>query len=248
MQYYLNPKFENSIISEVFDSETLEFFEKVATSNVADNAVKQGGIREKLESLGFSKFGAGTNRLCAFHDKYPDFAFKLAIDRRGIADNLSDAELFQDQELVPYITELYETNGIVEVSEKVIGIRTKAEIKEKLDEVGKILKKLINIYLLDDIWVTSFMNWGYSNKRNKMVILDYAYMCRKDKLYLKCTKKMPDGSRCGGELNYTRNMLEMKCPICGRHYSFGELKATANKSGIENGDESIGFIGSMETL
>ena len=40
----------------------------------------------------------------------------------------------------------------------------------------------------------------------------------------------------------------MVCPVCGRHYSFGELKATANKSYTENGDESIGFIGSMETL
>ena len=248
MQYYLNPQFEESIIAKVFDEETLNFFEKVATSAVADNAVKQGGITEKLESLGFSKFGAGTNRLCAFNDKYPDYAFKIAIDRRGIADNLSDAELYQDQELVPYITELYETNGIVEVSEKVIGIRTKAEIKERLPEVGEILKKLINTYLLDDIWVTSFMNWGYSTKRNKMVILDYAYMCRKDKLYLKCTRKDSDGTRCGGDLTYTRNMLEMVCPVCGRHYSFGELKATANKSYTENGDESIGFIGSMETL
>lgn len=243
---YLNHILKESIIEKVISDEIIERIEYTISSSIADNAMKQRIIEEEMTKAGFDEFKAGTNRICCFHPGYPDKIFKIAIDKRGIADNLADIELFKDKDLTEYVTVLYESIGSIEVSERVKGLRSTSEMDEKFKEVADILRKVGSKFLLDDVWIDQFMNWGYSSIKNHMVILDYAYLFRKDRLDLHCVK-MIDGSRCNGDLKYTTSMTEMVCRKCGRVYTFGELKDRAINHSVKEGD-AISLIGNLETL
>ena len=45
---------------------------------------------DRLRPLGFQELGTGSNRICFLKDGY---AFKIAMDRRGCIDNMSDKDL-----------------------------------------------------------------------------------------------------------------------------------------------------------
>lgn len=243
---YINPTLSESIIEKVIPDDTIDKIIHAINSPIADNALRQRIIEEEMSKLGFDEFKAGTNRICCFHPDYPQYIFKIAIDKRGVADNLADIELFKDPKLTEYVTVLYESIGEIEVSERVNGLRSSNELKEKFKEISETLKIVGKNFLLDDVWIDQFMNWGYSSLKNHMVILDYAYLFRKDRLDLKCVK-VQNGERCNGDLKYTNTMTEMVCRKCGRIYTFGELKDRAINHTRKEGD-ALSLIGNMDIL
>ena len=80
-------------------------------------------------------------------------------------------------------------------------------------------------YVLDDIGVTKFMNYGIRNGFGP-VILDYPYAYELDGKKLICNKsiKTPYGMvPCGGEIDYDSGLNNLVCCKCGRTYSAREL-------------------------
>ena len=97
-----------------------------------------------------------------------------------------------------------------------------------------ILGLISKQFLIGDVGVTgtNYLNWGVRND-GTICILDFAYIYS--------VKYNIFGCNCSDEaiLQYDKNYVKLICPICGRLYTFGEVRRKITKKQQE---EEIGDI------
>ena len=139
------------------------------------------------------------------------------------------------KQLQPYVIKVYECtpNGLIAVTEYV-EVFTKAEFYEYQDEMRDILKDISKQFLIGDVGVTgnNYLNWGTRND-GTICILDFAYIYS--------VKYNIFGCACSDDalLQYDKNFVKLICPICGRVYTFGEVRRKITRKQQE---EEIGDI------
>lgn len=177
---------------------------------------KADGVIDLLSDYGFIELGCGTNRIVVGHPDYPEYAFKIALDSKGVSDNKSEFILSKDlAEVRKVATYTYETNGLVALAERVKVLNRK-KFNKYLDTMKEILYELSSVYILNDVSPKSFLNWGI-DKNKKLVICDYAYLTKVDDVKLTTCKT------CGCKLGYKDDFSGFKCHDCGREYLFTEV-------------------------
>ena len=193
---------------------------------IPDNNTKVNLMTAALDEFNvpYNELGPGTNRFCVLIDGY---VFKIGMDKAGINDNW--AELSLSQELQPFVTKCYECNGLICVAEYVTVI-SKEEFQNSKEEVRQILSHLAEGYLLGDVGAVTknFLNWGYRND-GSLVILDYAYIYRIIGDEMKCESLLKDDTLCQASLNYDENFHKLICPMCGKVYTFHEIRRRISK-------------------
>lgn len=176
----------------------------------------------------FVKLGTGTNRI-AF--RRGNFVYKIALDRRGIIDNLSEAKRSPEAPNLFALT--YETNGLIVVAEYVTLIDEKV-FNDNQQLVLEMLSELAKQYIFGDMGFSSknYCNFGY-RRNNKLVVLDYAY----------CHPRFTNEDimvcpQCGSEIRYNAMFTGFRCsnPNCGIEYSYIDIKRRLDTSyeNIEN--------------
>ena len=188
-----------------------------------------------IENLGgtFRRLGQGTNRMAVQIDGY---AFKIALDSAGCIDNRR--EMLYTKELQPYVIKVYECtpSGLIAVSEYVDITESEYVFSERRDEVVEILESISENYLIGDCGITgkNYLNWGVRDD-GSLCILDFAYIYSVSYKVFVCT-----GIDCEEHptLEYEPDFVTLKCPSCGRKYTFGSLrrKITSKEQEEEIGD------------
>lgn len=204
-----------SRILQYFSKTLLEELYRVCTNPViSDNNLKVSAMLELLNkhNVDYVELGPGTNRLAVLIDNY---VFKIALDKWGMRDNLN--EFTVSQELQPYVVKTYETNELISVCEYVTLI-SREEFEEQKDVIRGILSILAESYLLGDVGTVSknFCNWGYRDN-GELVILDFAYIYRVQGDELLCSKDQ-------SILEYDENFHNLRCPTCGKKYTFMDVR------------------------
>lgn len=198
---------------------------------IADNNTKVDKMVELLDKyeVPYSELGPGTNRFAIMIDGY---VFKIAMDTDGIRDNL--AEFSMAMELQPFVTKVYECNGLLMVAEYVTVI-SKDEFQRSKEEIRQILTHISQGYLLGDVGTINknFMNWGY-RPDGSLVILDFAYIYRVVGDEMLCNNILDDEKPCGTLLEYDDNYNNLICPRCRKKYTFHEIRRRISRSYEEN--------------
>lgn len=194
-------------------------------ASVCDTARLESS-QQKMKLLGdllytydikFSVLGGATNRFVLFIDGY---AVKFALDSQGYRDNLIEYSICE--ELQPYVTKAYETNGYVLVAECVRTLQEADFIARKSDML-QILMTLSSDYLLGDVGYIrkNFTNWGIRDN-GELVILDYAYCHRATEMLFTC-------SVCGeGILTYDHVFQNLVCTnksVCHSVFTYDDKKS-----------------------
>ena len=179
-------------------------------------------VNELLKPYGFRHLASGTNRR-AFYCTYDDsIILKIASDRIGKSDNISE---FQLQNLIqPFCPKIYEVvpNGVIALSERVEPM-TEYDYKKRWngDVFDFIFQIFLRGYIMEDIGSNFFKNWGVRYGFGP-VILDFPYIYQVDWSRLKCMKENPEtGTQCNGDLDYdySNGMSQIICNKCGARYS-----------------------------
>lgn len=222
-----------SIISSIIPQGVQDRIHDITYSlTIGDNGIKQEKIKGILREIGMNTFKTGTNRICAFDERYPEYAFKFAIDKRGVEDNNADAEIFEDPFVRGYVTAIYETNGLVEIAQRVKPFTSKRDFDNNVEQIQATLDHLGDKYLLDDVGEIQWANWGI-DEYNNVVILDFAYLAELDGLDLTCVNRNPHTGRvCGADLEYNDTLTALQCPECGARRTFADVKNTVDESTV----------------
>ncbi len=218
-----------SKINKYFSKDLLKLFYYYALNyELGDNNQKAELYEEILESVHpgmFRKLGTGTNRI-AFQRGH--FVFKIALDRRGIIDNIS--EFKRSKEATQYLALTYETNGLMVVAEYV-DLMDKNDFTNNREAIMELLSELAKDYIIGDMGCTpkNYCNFGY-RKRGAFkypVILDYAYMHPRwtNEEAMICPN-------CGAEIGYNANYSGFRCsnPQCGIEYTYSDIKRRLDTS------------------
>ena len=192
---------------------------------IPDNNTKVNKMVASLDkwNVPYEEIAPGTNRFAILIDGY---VFKIGMDKAGIRDNW--AELSLTQELQPFVTKVYECNGLINVSEYVTVI-SKEEFNNSKEEVREILGHLAQGYLLGDVGSINknFMNWGYRDD-GQLVILDFAYIYRVIGNEMMCQGLNHDDTLCKEFLEYDENFHNLICPKCRKKYTFHDIRRRIN--------------------
>ena len=181
---------------------------------VIDNNIRADYIADLLTPLGFVELGSGTNRI-AFRKN--DYVFKIALDRRGFIDNMS--EYFRSIENPQLLAKVYECNRTIIVMEYV-NLMAEDEFDSNKSTIEKVLNKLSTQYVMDDLGLTkkNYCNWGY-RETGDIVALDYAYLypIKGNESVMVCP--------CGGDIVPNSTFTGYRCSNskCGLTYSASEL-------------------------
>lgn len=201
-----------SRIKENFSQEDMDFLRRLINSPLfTDTNEKADAILYRFKDKGFIELAPATNRFALLKGKY---VYKFALDRYGIDDNINEFKM--SEELQPYVTKTYETNGYITIAEYV-NLISEAEFVRSIPHIRSILKILAEDYLFADIGTITknFANFGFRDD-DSIVILDYGYVYKKDPKIMFCTSD-------GTELKYTENYDALYCPKCGRKYVMTEI-------------------------
>ena len=161
-------------IHEHFTEKHLIELNKIRKSgNYSNNNQKIDDALMVLKDIGVVFIASGTNRFSILIDNY---IYKIAMDSFGIRDNWTEFNF--SQELQPYVTKTYETNGLIAVAEYV-NLFTKEEFIDSRDNINEILAILSENYLFCDISTSlkNICNFGYRNTGD-IVILDFGLTTR----------------------------------------------------------------------
>ena len=204
-----------SRIMEDFSEDDLIYLENLMTSPYFDNNNdKADAILHQFRGKGFIELAPATNRFVLSKGKY---VYKFALDQYGMEDNINEFNM--SEELQPFVTKTYETNGLITVAEYVNLISQK-EFEASIPHIREILGELFNMgYIFSDIGTISRnrCNLGFRDD-DTLVILDYGYIWRKDPRIMFCTRPA-----CGGRLRYTENFDKLYCTNCGTKYEVIDL-------------------------
>lgn len=214
---------KRSIIIKYFSKDIYIELMRITMIADADNNEKGAMIKQLLRdnNIPFEGLGSGTNRMAVLIEGY---AVKIALDKDGMIDNRR--EMLYTKQLQPYVVKVYEStpNGLIAVTE-FVEIFTLAEFHEHQDEMAAILSEISAQFLIGDCGITgkNYVNWGTRND-GTICILDFAYIYSVQYKIFGCA--------CNDEalLRYDKNFVNLICPICGRKYTFGEVRRKITKA------------------
>lgn len=208
-----------SKLREMFSNELLDLIASICdTRRVASLPQKMKILRDLLYTNGikFEVLGGATNRIAMFIDGY---AVKFAMDSQGYRDNLIEYSICN--ELQPYVTKTYETNGYIVIAE-CVRLMTESEFIARKQDILNILMALSEDYLLGDVGFLqkNRTNWGIRDN-GELVILDYAYCHRATENLFTCPV-------CGeGVLTYTSDFDKLICTnrsVCHAVFTYNQRK------------------------
>lgn len=214
-----------SKIRTLFTSELLDLIASICDTRRIDSSLRKMKIlRDLLYTYGvkFDVLGGATNRIAMFIDGY---AVKFAMDSQGYRDNLIEYSICN--ELQPYVTKTYETNGYIVVAE-CVRLMTESEFIARKQDILNILMNIADDYLLGDVGFLqkNRTNWGVRDN-GELVILDYAYCHRATENLFTCPV-------CGeGVLTYTSDFDKLICTnrsVCHAVFTYNQRK-------MEQGDQ-----------
>lgn len=209
-----------SKIRSLFDNELLDLLASVCdTRRIASLSQKMKLVGDLLYTydIKWGLLGGATNRIVMYLGGY---AIKTALDDQGYRDNLIEYSICE--ELQPYVTKSYETNGYLLVSE-CVRLMTDSEFVTRKQDMLNILRTLSDDYLLGDVGynMKNFTNWGIRDNGD-LVILDYAYVHRATETLFTCPV-------CGeGILTYDHVFDNLMCTnktVCHARFTYEDIKA-----------------------
>lgn len=215
-------------------------------NNIATSLRYSGNISKKYKAIdeimklrGFTKFGAGTNRVVYRPYEYPPMVVKIAIDSVGISDN--PAEYENQWLLKPFITKVFETSrcGTIASFERVQPITNKKEFYSVSEDIFYLISNIVGKYVVADIGTKFFMNYGLRMNGFGPVLLDFPYVYILDGKKLICNLERPENNfiPCGGSIDYDSGFNTLRCTKCGKEYLATELKRNKENNLILITDE-----------
>lgn len=166
--------------------------------------------------------GHGTNRIGV---QVNDVVFKIALDNAGMIDNMREYK-YTDK-LQPHVIKVYESthDGMVIACEPVIPMSRKDFIDNK-HEILSVLKTISDVFFIGDIGYDpdkNYANWGFRKGTNQIVILDFAYIYRRDFRAFTCS--------CNKDafLVYNDTYTHLVCNDCNRIYPFSKIRQRISK-------------------
>lgn len=213
---------KRSLILQYFSDELLIELMKVTMMFDVNNNDKGAIIKKLLTDyeVPFTSLGSGTNRMAVLIDGY---AVKFALDKDGMIDNRR--EFLYTENLQPYVVKVYECtpNGLLAVTEYVT-IFNLDDFHMYQNDMREILEAISDSFLIGDVGITSknYVNWGTRND-GSICILDFAYVYAVKYKTFVCS--------CSDEslLRYDKEYVNMRCPVCGRKYTFGDIRKRVTK-------------------
>lgn len=208
-----------SKIKAIFPEELLDLIASITDTRRIDSLPQKMKILRDLlytHGIKFDILGGATNRIAMFIDGY---AVKFAMDGQGYRDNLIEYSICQ--ELQPYVTKAYETNGYILVAE-CVRLMTESEFIARKQDILNILMTFADEYLLGDVGFLqkNRTNWGVRDN-GELVILDYAYCHRATENLFTCPV-------CGdGILAYTSDFDKLICTnrtVCHAVFTYNQRK------------------------
>ena len=186
---------------------------------------------ERLNPMGFQELGTGSNRICFLKDGY---AFKIAMDRRGCIDNMS--EYLRSIEEPQLLAKTYETNRMIAVAEYAKLI-SRDEFESRKDEIRAMLDYLSRRYVIQDLGLTpkNFCNVGLRDD-GSLIFIDYAYMYKiaGNEHALVC-------QLCGAQIKPNDNFTAYCCsnPNCRQPYLAYEILNRMDRDVDDIDDEHV---------
>lgn len=184
-------------------------------------------IVQQLLGPRFAELGTGTNR---YASTAPDgYCHKIALDRRGIVDNMT--EFRRSPEIEFCAPRAYECNGVILVAEDV-SLITLEDFMASKDVVLDICSELAKSYIFTDIGFATknYCNWGV-RRNGDLVILDTGYIIPRlgNEDALVCPI-------CGSEIEYNSYYTGFQCSHknCGTKYSFADIFRRLKTDSLEN--------------
>lgn len=209
-------------IHQFFPDSLLMKLDKLCKNKlISDNNKKVSIILDEIlpqYDLNFRVLGPGTNRLAILVDGY---AFKIAVDHLGVQDNWAEFALCK--ELYPYVTKVYECNGLIAVHEYV-KVMSKTEFMNRQSEIANILSNFAPDWLIGDVGTIAknYLNWGMRDD-DEPVILDFAYFYHINWADVHCDFVHQNGTVCDGDYRYNKNYSYLVCNRCGHKATFTEI-------------------------
>ena len=205
------------MIKKYFPIELMIELDELSQQHDIDNNGKGKEICKLLKkyNIEFEPLGSGTNRYAVIIDGY---AFKIALDKLGKTDN--KRELKYGRLLYPYVIKVYEClpTGLI-ASFEYITLFSLQDFYDNQHKMREILKEISENFLIGDIGVTTenYANWGTRND-GSIAILDFAYIYSLSYQGFKCT--------CEDEptLQFDNDFVYLICPICGKKFSFLDIR------------------------
>ena len=186
---------------------------------------------DRLRPMGFQELGTGSNRICFLKDGY---AFKIAMDRRGCIDNMS--EYLRSIEEPDLLAKTYETNRMIAVSEYAKLI-SRDEFEARKDEIREMLEYLSRRYVIQDLGLTpkNFCNVGLRDNGN-LIFIDYAYMYK-----IAGNEEALVCQLCGGQIRPNDNFTAYQCsnPSCRQPYLAYEILNRMDRDVDDIDDEHV---------
>lgn len=207
--------------------------------DIDNNNEKVDVIKELLPD-GFTELAPGTNRVGFIG---PDGkCHKIALDRRGIVDNLTE---YKRSPAIEWCApKVYETNGLVSIVEPVELISKEDFVASKAG-VLEVCRQLSKDFIFEDIGfaMKNFCNWGMRNrgKESSLVILDTGYM-----IPIIGNEEAMLCPVCGSELRYNSTYTGFYCSSsrCNTKFSFIDVYRRLPRRQID--DEIYAHLGSFE--
>ena len=236
--YERKTKVFRSLIKKYFPVDLLIQLDEITRQYDIDNNSKTPEIIKLLNdyAVPFEPLGNGTNRYGILIDGY---AFKIALDRAGKIDN--QREFKYSKAMYPAAIKVNEvtTTGLLSGFEYV-SIFTLDDFYRYQEQMRAILREISRNFLVGDIGISSnnYVNWGIRND-GSICILDFAYIYSLSYKGFKCT--------CDDEgiLQFDNDFVYLKCPMCGKKFSFSDIRKRISRAdeAAEIGDISeLGYI------
>lgn len=224
----------NSRIMKEFDRDEIKMLFALALSiDYRDNNQKSDMLTEYMKKKGFVCLGTGTNRV-SYKKGY--YVYKIALDRRGIADNLNEARRSVDAP--QFLAHCFEGCGIIDVAEYVDVMDRETFAKPEVKAaILSVLSELAKEFIFGDMGYDpkNFANIGTRRSQNgdppTLVFLDFAYMHPRlgNEDAFTCIKD-------GAPLKYNRTFTKYYCPKCKAEYDYRDIlwRLNSNANNFEN--------------
>lgn len=223
-----------SHIMRIYSPDTIKkLFAHALLIDIDSNNEKVDIVKEIVGDE-FTELGPGTNRVGLLG---PDgYCHKIALDRRGIVDNVTEFKRSPELEWVsPHV---YECNGPILVAENV-ELLSKEDFRMNRNGILEICEQLSHAYIFTDIGYAekNFCNWGI-RKGGDLVVLDTGYLIPRlgNEEAMTCPI-------CGRDLEYSTNYTHFCCHKCSVNFSFIDVyRRLSNKLENELYQDVTGFV------
>ena len=221
-----------------YDIDRLRYY-ATSLKYAGDTLEVQRQIDIIMKARGWKKMTAGTNRVVYRHLEDTSVVMKVAFREPALNDSLAE---FRIQHLLkPFVSKVFDVSqcGTVALCERVKPITNLDQFMSVADDIfDLIVYKIIGKYVLEDIGVKFFMNWGLRELNGNggnfgPVLLDYPYVYELDGNKLQCNALMSDKiTHCGGMIDYDNGFNYLICDKCGKRYYAKNLQSFSKEDKI----------------